>query len=291
MLTGANGSGKSSLLRLLATLLTPAAGRLLWGGAPVADDLAALSRRAPLCRPSRRDQAGADAARDAGVLGGAARRRGAGARRGADRVRARRASADWPCRWLSAGQRRRLALARLIAAPAPIWLLDEPTAALDADGEARLVAAIAAHRAAGGRVVVATHQPLAVRRCRRRWRSTISPRRPDAAVAASSDDGGVSRPVPPRSAAGLAPGRRDRARARVFRARGACCSRSASARSRSCSARIAAGIIWVAALLAAVLSLDRLFAADHADGGLDLLALSALPLEARGARRNAPRIG
>ena len=47
--------------------------------------------------------------------------------------------ADWPCRWLSAGQRRRLALARLVAAPAPIWLLDEPTAALDADGEARLL--------------------------------------------------------------------------------------------------------------------------------------------------------
>src|SRR5271156_1554259 len=44
--------------------------------------------------------------------------------------------------------------------------------------------------------------------------------------------------------------------------------------------RIGGGIIWVAALLAAVLSLDRLFAADHADGGLDLLALSALPLEA-----------
>jgi len=43
--------------------------------------------------------------------------------------------------------------------------------------------------------------------------------------------------------------------------------------------RIAAGIIWVAALLAAVLSLDRLFAADHADGGLDLIALSAMPLE------------
>jgi heme exporter protein A len=71
-------------------------------------------------------------------------------------------TADWPCRWLSAGQRKRLALARLIAAPAPVWLLDEPGAALDSDGEARLTSAIAAHRAAGGRIAVATHQPIAV---------------------------------------------------------------------------------------------------------------------------------
>ncbi len=70
------------------------------------------------------------------------------------------AVADWPCRWLSAGQRRRLALARLIASPAPIWLLDEPNAALDGDGEARLAAAVATHRAAGGRVAIATHQPI-----------------------------------------------------------------------------------------------------------------------------------
>jgi len=50
----------------------------------------------------------------------------------------------------------------LVAAPAPLWLLDEPTAALDADGERRLIAAIEAHRAAGGRAVIATHQPLAL---------------------------------------------------------------------------------------------------------------------------------
>ncbi len=72
------------------------------------------------------------------------------------------AVADWPCRWLSAGQRRRLALARLVATPAAIWLLDEPNAALDSDGDARLAAAIAEHRAAGGRVAIATHQPIAL---------------------------------------------------------------------------------------------------------------------------------
>jgi heme exporter protein A len=68
--------------------------------------------------------------------------------------------ADWPCRWLSAGQRRRVALARLIAAPAPVWLLDEPTSALDREAQSRLEHAIAEHRATGGRTVVATHTPI-----------------------------------------------------------------------------------------------------------------------------------
>ncbi len=72
------------------------------------------------------------------------------------------AVADWPCGWLSAGQRRRLALARLVADPAPIWLLDEPAAALDGDGESRLALLIAEHREAGGRVAIATHQPIAL---------------------------------------------------------------------------------------------------------------------------------
>ena len=160
-LTGANGSGKSSLLRLLATLLVPASGRLLWAGESVTADPAryraalhyvghldatkpALSAREMLrfwaairgaARPA------IDEALDSFGIGG---------------------FADWPCRWLSAGQRRRLALARLIAAPAPIWLLDEPSAALDRDSEIRLESAIASHRASGGRVVVATHQPLAI---------------------------------------------------------------------------------------------------------------------------------
>lgn len=160
VLTGANGSGKSSLLRLLATLLEPASGRISWGGVAVGDDL-------PRYRASLHYLGHLDAIKPA-LLVRETLAFWAGlrdARPEIDRALAAfglSAHADWPCRWLSAGQRRRLALARLIASPAPLWLLDEPTAALDADGEQRLIAAIEAHRAAGGRVAVATHQPLAL---------------------------------------------------------------------------------------------------------------------------------
>ena len=65
--------------------------------------------------------------------------------------------ADVPGRYLSAGQKRRLALARLLVAPASLWLLDEPTAGLDADAERRLDHAMERHRAAGGMVVMALH--------------------------------------------------------------------------------------------------------------------------------------
>jgi len=161
VLIGPNGSGKSSLLRLLATLLAPAAGRLLWGGTPVEDDPAGY--RATIHYVGHLDGV-KPALSPREMLGYWAAWRGVShpavdaalAAFGIEPI------ADCPCRWLSAGQRRRLALARLIAAPAPVWLLDEPGAALDDDGEARLVAAIASHRAAGGRVAVATHQPLAL---------------------------------------------------------------------------------------------------------------------------------
>ncbi|MCC7272450.1 MAG: ATP-binding cassette domain-containing protein, partial [Alphaproteobacteria bacterium] len=70
--------------------------------------------------------------------------------------------ADTPARWLSQGQRRRVALARLAAVPAPLWLLDEPTVGLDADAVAAVEALLALHRAAGGIAVVATHVPIAL---------------------------------------------------------------------------------------------------------------------------------
>jgi len=68
--------------------------------------------------------------------------------------------ADTPGRFLSAGQRRRLALARLLASGKPLWLMDEPSVALDHDSIKALESALAAHRAGGGMAVVATHMTL-----------------------------------------------------------------------------------------------------------------------------------
>lgn len=159
VLTGSNGSGKSSLLRLLATLLSPAAGRLLWGGDPVADDAAGYRARIHYVGHLDAAKLALTPRETLGFWAGLHGVTAPPVDEALDRFGLAWV-ADWPCRFLSAGQRRRLALARLLAAPAPVWLLDEPMAALDLDGEARLVAAIAEHRAAGGRVAVATHQPL-----------------------------------------------------------------------------------------------------------------------------------
>jgi heme exporter protein A len=161
VLTGSNGSGKSSLLRLFATLLTPAAGQLSWDGVPVGQDAPRYRARVhyvghlDATKPAltAREMLGFWAAlcgRAAPAIDQALAALGLGA------------VADRPCGWLSAGQRRRLALARLVAAPAPVWLLDEPTTALDGDGAARLATLIAQHRASGGRVAMATHQPVAL---------------------------------------------------------------------------------------------------------------------------------
>jgi heme exporter protein A len=167
LLTGSNGSGKSSLLRLFATLLTPTAGRLSWADVPLAQD--APRYRALIHYVGHLDAIKpALSAREMLGFWVALRGRAPPAYDAASDIDAGLAAfglgaiADRPCGWLSAGQRRRLALARLVAAPAPIWLLDEPNAALDGDGESRLTTLIAEHRAGGGRVAMAAHQPVAL---------------------------------------------------------------------------------------------------------------------------------
>jgi heme exporter protein A len=143
---GPNGAGKSSLIRLAAGLLPAAAGTVGRDAtAALADEGLALDPKLSLARAlgfwSRLD--GADPAAAMAAMGLAE-------------------LGDVPVRMLSAGQRKRSVLARVLASGARLWLLDEPANGLDGDGQARLEAAMAAHRAGGGAILAASHQPLAL---------------------------------------------------------------------------------------------------------------------------------
>lgn len=156
LLTGANGAGKSTLLRMLAGLLRPAEGAVVWSGTDIAADPPAHAAR--LRYLSHQDAlkpaltVAENLAFFAGLWGGAVG--------SALEAVALGGLAELPARVLSSGQKRRLALARLALAPAPLWLLDEPTTGLDAASVERLGPLLEAHRAAGGIVVAATHIPL-----------------------------------------------------------------------------------------------------------------------------------
>jgi heme exporter protein A len=164
LLTGANGAGKSSLLRLIAGLLRPAEGALLWGGQDALADRAAHAARLRYVGHGDALKPALTARENllffARLWGGAVEP--------ALEAMGLLPLADLPARVLSAGQKRRLGLARLaLGMPsagsppdAPLWLLDEPTTGLDAASVERLGALLARHRAAGGMVLAATHLPL-----------------------------------------------------------------------------------------------------------------------------------
>lgn len=137
--TGANGSGKSSLLRLAAGLLRAERGRVQRPSVALADDHLALDRELALARALQFWSPNVETAIDA--LGLAP-------------------LAQVPVRLLSSGQLKRAALARVAASGAELWLLDEPLNALDVDGAARLDRLIAAHRSSGGAILAASHQAL-----------------------------------------------------------------------------------------------------------------------------------
>ena len=161
LLRGPNGAGKSSLLRLLAGFLEPAAGALSWDGRPVGDDPGAHRSRLHLIGHGNAIKSALtvlENLRFASALSGAP---AVGLERALESFDLA-ALADVPGRYLSAGQTRRLALARLLAAPRPLWLLDEPDAGLDAGSRERLARAVAGHRAGGGIVVIATHGDVGV---------------------------------------------------------------------------------------------------------------------------------
>lgn len=153
LVTGSNGAGKSTLLRVLAGLIRPAAGQVLWRGEAVTCDLPARVAYVGHQDAVKPGLTVAENLRFAARVGGGPVAEGLAAL-GIDGL------ADLPARMLSAGQRRRLALARLAVTSAPLWLMDEPTLGLDAVAVARFGALLVAHRSRGGVVVAATHLPL-----------------------------------------------------------------------------------------------------------------------------------
>ena len=161
-LVGANGAGKTSLLRCVAGLLRPAAGkvRFLDGGTELE---AADVRSHGLHLLGHHD--GLKSARKAWDelvfqvrwTGGSL----ADAERARDRLKLG-PLCDLEIRKLSAGQRRRVALARLVASPRPLWLLDEPFAPLDAERRAVFGELMGEHLAGGGMILAAVHDPLPI---------------------------------------------------------------------------------------------------------------------------------
>lgn len=155
LLRGRNGAGKSTLLRVLAGLRRPEAGTISWNDEDIFADREGHAGRVAWvshldavkpglsCRENLAFGAGQeiDAALDRFDLGDLA---------------------DLPARILSAGQKRRVALARAMLGGRVLWLLDEPTNGLDGGSIGRLGEVLAEHRAAGGMVIAATHVDLAL---------------------------------------------------------------------------------------------------------------------------------
>ena len=161
---GANGSGKTSLLRIMCGLLAPSAGELRWQGRPIRAEREEYSRNLVFIghlNALKDDLTALENLQVAAALGGmpadAARMLA-----GLDRFGVAHC-AELPTKILSQGQRRRVALARLaLSAAVPLWILDEPFSALDVGAVVELERLLTAHLASGGMVVLTTHQEVEV---------------------------------------------------------------------------------------------------------------------------------
>jgi heme exporter protein A len=156
IVSGRNGAGKSSLLRMIVGLLPTAAGRLtLEGGDPelsIAEQAHYLGHQDAL-------KGSLSVAENLGFWAGFFGLRLADLRGPLETV-GLAGLAGLPAAYLSAGQRRRLSIARLVAVPRPIWLLDEPASTLDAAAQDRLAELMKAHLAGGGLILAASHGPI-----------------------------------------------------------------------------------------------------------------------------------
>jgi len=160
---GRNGSGKTTLLRALCGLFTPETGEIRWRGSSIrdlGDDYRRELRYFGHLNGIKGDLTGIENLRIAAALAGlrvtTSALWAALARSGLDGFE------DIPTRMLSQGQKKRVALARLLVAPAPLWILDEPFTALDVDAVALLQQLLTDHLAADGLVILTTHQEVAL---------------------------------------------------------------------------------------------------------------------------------
>jgi heme exporter protein B len=299
LVTGPNGSGKTSLLRLIAGLIHPAEGQVVLEGADPdtsageqAHYLAHQDALKPSLTVTENLRFWAD------FLGGQAPPEAA--------LKAVRLEslATLPAAYLSAGQRRRLSLARLLAVPRPLWLLDEPTAALDGAGQATLIEMMRDHLAGGGIIVAATHGPLGLEGAQE---LRLGGARPP-----SEEMQGTSAPGPTHPLEGgmgrstsLGFGKECKPTA-MPQSLSAILTRDMKIAVRNGGGalmgvlfflavvtlipfalgpdlallrRVGPAVLWLGALLASLLALDRLLAADQEDGSLDLILNGPAPLE------------